>query len=35
VKELSEVVAQTKSCSLAELSAATCATAETFFPKIK
>jgi len=35
VKELSEVVAQTKGCSLEELSAATCATAEAFFPKIK
>lgn len=35
VKELSEVVAQTKACSLEELSAATCATAEAFFSKIK
>ena len=31
VKELSEVVAQTKNCSLEELSAATCATAHAFF----
>jgi TatD DNase family protein len=35
VKDLSEVVAQTKSCSLEELSAATCKTAEAFFPKLK
>jgi len=35
VKELSEVVALTKGCSLEELSAATCATAEAFFPKLK
>jgi len=35
VKELSEVVAQTKNCSLEELSIATCAAAEAFFPKIK
>jgi TatD DNase family protein len=34
VKELSEVVAQVKNCSLEELSAATCATAHEFFPKI-
>lgn len=34
VKELSEVVAQTKGCSLEELSKATCATAEAFFPKL-
>jgi TatD DNase family protein len=31
VKEISEVAAQVKQCSLAELSAATCATAEAFF----
>jgi TatD DNase family protein len=35
VKELSEIVAQTKGCSLEELSAATCATAHAFFPKLK
>jgi TatD DNase family protein len=35
VKELSEVVAQTKGCSLEELSAATCTTALAFFPKLK
>jgi TatD DNase family protein len=35
VKELSEVVAQAKGCSLEELSAATCATAHAFFPKLK
>ena len=35
VKELSEVVAQTRGCSLEELSAATCAAAEKFFPKIR
>jgi len=35
VKELSQVVAQTKSCSLEELSAATCAAAQEFYPKIK
>jgi len=35
VKELSEVVAKTKGCTLDELSTATCATAEAFFPKIK
>lgn len=34
VKDLSEVVAQTKSCSLEKLSAATCATAHQFFPKL-
>jgi TatD DNase family protein len=31
VKEISETVAQVKQCSLEELSAATCRTAETFF----
>lgn len=31
VKEISEAVAQVKGCSLEELSAATCRTAETFF----
>lgn len=35
VKEISEVVAKVKNCSLEELSAATCGTAEKFFPKIK
>lgn len=34
VKELSEVVAQVKKCSLDELSAATCGTAHTFFRKL-
>jgi TatD DNase family protein len=34
VKEISETVAQAKSCSLAELSAATCATAGRFFKKL-
>ena len=34
VKEISETVAQVKLCSLAELSAATCATALDFFPKL-
>ena len=34
VKEISEVAAQVKGCSLEELSAATCATAEAFFPKM-
>jgi TatD DNase family protein len=34
VKEISETVAQVKSCSLDELSAATCATAKAFFPKL-
>jgi TatD DNase family protein len=33
VKEISEVVAQVKGCSLEELSAATCKTAKTFFRK--
>jgi len=35
VAEIAETVAQVKGCSLAELSAATCATAEKFFPKLK
>ena len=35
VKEISETVAQVKGCPLEELSAATCATAHAFFPKIK
>ena len=35
VKEIAEVCAQVKGCSLEELSAATCATAEKFFPKLK
>jgi TatD DNase family protein len=34
VKEISEVVAQVKRCSLEELSAATCKTAHEFFPKL-
>ena len=35
VKEISEVCAQVKGCPLEELSAATCATAEKFFPKLR
>lgn len=35
VKELAAVVAQVRGCSLAELSAVTCATAENFFPKLR
>jgi TatD DNase family protein len=34
VKEISEVVAKTKGCSLEELSEATCATAKGFFKKL-
>jgi TatD DNase family protein len=34
VKEISEVAAQVKGCSLEELSAATCATAQRFFRKL-
>ncbi len=34
VKEISETVAQVKLCSLEELSAATCRTAQEFFPKL-
>ncbi len=34
VKDISQVVAQVKGCSLEELSAATCKTAEKFFPKL-
>jgi TatD DNase family protein len=34
VKEISELVAQMKGCSLEELSAATCATAHKFFKKL-
>jgi TatD DNase family protein len=34
VKEISEAVAQTKLCSLEELSAANCKTAKEFFPKL-
>lgn len=34
VKEISETVAQVKQCSLEELSAATCQTAQRFFPKL-
>jgi TatD DNase family protein len=35
VKEISQLVAQVKGCSLDELSSATCATAQKFFPKLK
>ncbi len=35
VKEISEVAAQVKGCTLEELSAATCATARKFFPKLR
>jgi TatD DNase family protein len=35
VKEISEMVAQVKGCSLEELSAATCNTAGDFFPKLR
>jgi TatD DNase family protein len=35
VKEISEVVAGVKGCSLEELGAATCATAQRFFAKLK
>ena len=35
VKEISETIAQVKSCSLEALSAATCKTAAEFFPKLK
>lgn len=35
VKEISDVVAQVKQCSLDELSAATCETAHSFFRKLK
>ena len=35
VKEISETVAQTRKCSLTELSAATCRTAHEFFPKLQ
>ena len=34
VKEISETIAQVKLCSLEELSAATCRTAQEFFPKL-
>jgi TatD DNase family protein len=34
VKEISETAAQVKGCSLEELSAATCATAHEFFPRL-
>jgi TatD DNase family protein len=34
VKEIAEVAAQAKGCSLEELSRATCATAHEFFPKL-
>lgn len=34
VKEISETIAQVRGCSLEELSAATCRTAQDFFPKI-
>ena len=35
VKEISETAAHVKGCTLDELSAATCATARQFFPKLK
>lgn len=35
VKEIAEVAAQVKGCSLEELSAATCRAAHAFFPKLK
>ena len=35
VKEISELAAQVKGCTLAELSAATCATAHDFFARLK
>jgi TatD DNase family protein len=35
VMEISKTIAQVKSCSLEELSAATCKTAAEFFPKLK
>ncbi len=35
VKEISQLVAQVKGCTLEELSAATCATAHNFFSKLK
>src|ERR1700744_737362 len=35
VKEISEVVTQTKNCSLEELSVATCKAAMEFFPKLR
>ena len=35
VKDIAATVALVKGCTLAELSAATCATAEKFFPKLK
>lgn len=35
VKEISELIAQVKSCSLDELSNATCAAAHQFFPKLQ
>ncbi len=34
VKEIAETIAQVRGCSLEELSAATCRTAQDFFPKI-
>ncbi|MGA9779895.1 MAG: TatD family hydrolase [Limisphaerales bacterium] len=35
VKEISEIVAQVKGCSLEELSTVTCQTAQAFFPKLQ
>jgi TatD DNase family protein len=35
VKEIADLVAKTRGCSVEELSAATCATAQKFFPKLK
>jgi TatD DNase family protein len=34
VKEIADTVAQVKLCSLDDLSAATCRTAQEFFPKL-
>ncbi len=34
VQEISEIVAQVRNCSLEELSAATCRTAQEFFHKL-
>jgi Tat protein secretion system quality control protein TatD with DNase activity len=34
VKEIADVAAQVKGCGLEELSAATCAAAREFFPKL-
>jgi TatD DNase family protein len=34
VREIAQIIAQVKACSLSELSSATCATARQFFPKL-